>query len=516
MSRAILLLLFALAAAPAPARADLAAPYDQALTEAVLRDAYMALRDRYLEPVRLADLTFSALRALALLDDSVAVTRRGEQLRLAIDDRQVAAWRAPADTDAAQWAQLAAALAAAAQAAPGVRRAGQESVLRAMFDAIGASLDSFTRYVPPREAREARGRRQGEGGIGIRVAPAEGGAAVIEVAPDSPAAHAGLVEGDRVYAIDGVRTRGMTEAQIAARLAGEEDARVVLNVRSRGAPRTLTLIRALIVPETVSTQRRGNLLILKLSGFNELTDQRLSRHVLAAAQDIAITGLVLDLRGNRGGLLRQAVGVTDVFLAEGEVAATRGRHPDAARMYVAGGSDLAAGLPLVVLVDGRTASAAEIVAAALQERGRAVVLGSVTQGKGLVQTVLRLPDDGELVLSWSRVLVPPGRPLHELGVLPTLCTSRGPEVLAQHFAQLRQASLPLAEPQATLRALRGQPGRYELARLRDACPPTDLAGGGAELEAAAQLLADPGALAVALGRPPASPRQRSESLANGN
>ena len=309
---------------------------------------------------------------------------------------------------------------------------------------------------------------------------------------------------------------GLNEAQIAARLAGEEDSRLVLNVRSRGTPRTLTLIRTLIVPETVHQHRRGTLLILKLSGFNELTDQRLSRQVLAAAQDTSITGLVLDLRGNRGGLLRQAVGVTDVFLAEGEVAATRGRHPDAGRVYVAGGSDLAAGLPLVVLVDGRTASAAEIVAAALQERGRAVVLGSVTQGKGLVQTVLRLPDDGELVLSWSRVLVPPGRPLHDLGVLPTLCTSRGAEVLALHLAQLRQASLPLAEPQATLRALRATPGRHELARLRDACPPADLAGGGAELEAAAQLLADPAALAVALGRPPGSPRQRIESLAGGN
>lgn len=515
MTRAILLLLFALAAAPARAEPPSAA-YNQALTEAVLRDAYMALRDRYLEPVRLADLTVSALQALALLDGSVTVTRRGEQLRLAIDDRQVAAWRLPADGEAAQWAHLAASFVAAAQAAPGVRRAGQERLLRAMFDEIGASLDPFTRYVPPPEAREARGRRQGEGGIGIRVVPAEGGAAVIEVSPDSPAAHAGLVEGDRVYAIDGVRTRGLNEAQIAARLAGEEDTRLVLSVRSRGAPRTLTLIRALIVPETVSQQRRGNLLILRLSGFNELTDQRLSRQVLAAAQDTSITGLVLDLRGNRGGLLRQAVGVTDVFLAEGEVAATRGRHPDAARMYVAGGSDLAAGLPLVVLVDGRTASAAEIVAAALQERGRAVVLGSVTQGKGLVQTVLRLPDDGELVLSWSRVLVPPGRPLHELGVLPTLCTSRGPDVLALQFALLRQATPPLAEPLATLRALRASPGRNELARLRDACPPADLAASGAELEAAAQLLADPGALAVALGRPPASLRQRIESLAGGN
>jgi carboxyl-terminal processing protease len=516
MTRAILLLLFVLAAAPAPARADLAPPYNQALTEAVLRDAYMALRDRYLEPVRLADLTLAALRSLASLDGSVAVDRRGEQVRLAIDDRAVAAWRAPADTDAAQWAQLAAALAGAAQAAPGVRRAGQERLLRAMFDEIGSRLDPFTRYVPPPEAREARGRRQGEGGIGIRVVPAEGGAAVIEVAPDSPAAQAGLVEGDRVYAIDGVRTRGLNEAQIAARLAGEEDTRLTLAVRSRGAPRTLTLIRALIVPETISTQRRGSVLIIRLSGFNELTDQRLSRQVLAAAQDTAITGLVLDLRGNRGGLLRQAVGVTDVFLAEGEVVATRGRHPDAARVYVAGGSDLAAGLPLVVLVDGRTASAAEIVAAALQERGRAVVLGSVTQGKGLVQTVLRLPDDGELVMSWSRVLVPPGRPLQELGVLPTLCTSRGPDVLAQQFGQLRQAAPPLAEPQATLRAIRALPGRYELARLRDACPPADLGGGGAELDAAQALLADPAALAVALGRPPAPMRQRIESLAGGN
>jgi carboxyl-terminal processing protease len=513
----VLALLLALPAAAAEPPRTGPAGYNKALTEAVLHDAFVALRDRHLSAVRLADMSAAALAGMAALDPSAAVTRRGDMVRLMLDGRLVAAWRAPAATDALAWAQLTAGLAKAAQAAPGIRRAGQGPLLRAMFDEMTASLDPYTRYVPPEEARESRSRRQGEGGIGLRAVPAEGGALVLEVLPDSPAAHAGLSEGDRILAIDGAGTRGLSSTQLAARLAGDEDTRLVLTVRQGSSRRSLTLIRALIVPETVFAERQGSVLVLRLSGFNELTDQRLSRHVLAAAHLQGLSGIVLDLRGNRGGLLRQAVGVVDVFLAEGEVAATRGRHPEAARAYVAGGADLAGGLPLAVLIDGRTASAAEIVAAALQERGRAAVVGSVSQGKGLVQTVLRLPDDGELVVSWSRVLVPPGRPLHELGVLPALCTTLGPEAQAEQLAQLRQGLSPMAESLAALRALRAPPSRAEVARLREACPPQDLAQpGGTALQAAMMLLADQAAMATALGRAHSQPQRRAETLAGGN
>jgi carboxyl-terminal processing protease len=136
-----------------------------------------------------------------------------------------------------------------------------------------------------------------------------------------------------------------------------------------------------------------------------------------------IKGLVLDLRGNPGGLLKQSIRVADLFLAQGQIIKTRGRHPDSIQHYEASGPDLVTGAPLVVLVDGKSASAAEIVAAALQDRGRAVVIGTSSFGKGTVQTVIRLPNGGEITLTWSRLIAPSGYVLHGLGVMPAICTS---------------------------------------------------------------------------------------------
>lgn len=136
-----------------------------------------------------------------------------------------------------------------------------------------------------------------------------------------------------------------------------------------------------------------------------------------------VKGIVLDLRGNPGGLLKQSVKVADLLLTQGHIVSTKGRHLDSLHDYEAGGSDLANGLPVLVLIDGRSASAAEIVAAALQDRERAVVVGTSSYGKGTVQTVIRLPNDGEITLTWSRLMTPSGYALHGLGVLPVVCTS---------------------------------------------------------------------------------------------
>jgi Periplasmic protease len=133
--------------------------------------------------------------------------------------------------------------------------------------------------------------------------------------------------------------------------------------------------------------------------------------------------LIVDLRGNPGGLLKQSIKVADLLLTHGHIVSTRGRHPDSLHHYEAGGRDLAEGIPIVVLVDGKSASASEIVAVALQDRGRAVVVGTSSFGKGTVQTVVRLPNDGEVTLTWSRFIAPSGYALHGLGVRPVVCTS---------------------------------------------------------------------------------------------
>jgi carboxyl-terminal processing protease len=142
-----------------------------------------------------------------------------------------------------------------------------------------------------------------------------------------------------------------------------------------------------------------------------------------ALQDGSFEGVVIDLRGNPGGLLSQAVNVADLFVHEGRIIATVGRHPDSYHDYRADGGDLAHGLPLAILLDGSSASSAEIVASALEDLGRAVVIGSTSYGKGTVQTVIRLPNDGEVTLTWSRFISPSGYAIHGLGVMPAVCAT---------------------------------------------------------------------------------------------
>jgi carboxyl-terminal processing protease len=170
--------------------------------------------------------------------------------------------------------------------------------------------------------------------------------------------------------------------------------------------------------------------VIRVAGFNKRTAQDLERVVVGLPWNGAspIKGIVLDLRSNPGGLLDQAVAVADAFLRKGTIVSTHGRHPESIQRFSATGRDLANGMPIVVLVNGRSASAAEIVAAALQDRGRAVVVGSNSYGKGTVQNITRLPNDGELILTWSRFHAPSGYALDALGILPNICTSTLAEI----------------------------------------------------------------------------------------
>ena len=205
---------------------------------------------------------------------------------------------------------------------------------------------------------------------------------------------------------------------------------------------------------------------------------------------------MLDLRGNRGGLLRQAVAAADTLIPDGLVAMTQGRDPAAAHDFHAEGTDLGHGLPVVVMVDGRSASAAEILAAALADQGRAVVVGSSTLGKGLVQTIAPLPDGGELLVTWSRVLAPLGWPIQGLGVLPQVCTSLGVDSLTRQLAELTQGRSMLARPLQRHRSARAPLPPAEMLEIRNTCPAAE--GRDTDLLAARKLIETPAAYAAAL------------------
>jgi carboxyl-terminal processing protease len=232
---------------------------------------------------------------------------------------------------------------------------------------------------------------------------------------------------DVITHVDGQSIKGVNQDDIVGKLRGPVGSQIKLTLTRKGhdGPIQVAIARAHVVPPTVVARREGSILMLHITSFNQKTSASLARELARATRDAErpVTGIVLDLRGNPGGLLDQAVEVADQFLADGRIISTIGRHPDSNQTFDASSGEAGERLPLVVLVNGRSASSAEIVAAALADRGRALVVGSTTYGKGTVQTIVRLPNSGEMTLTWSRIYTPSGRLLHEHGVAPAVCTA---------------------------------------------------------------------------------------------
>jgi carboxyl-terminal processing protease len=410
---------------------------------------------------------------------------------------------APPGEAAAAWGEAVGQMVRAAwDGSEAVRRAGTQGILRAFFDELFNHLDPYSRYATPAEAAAERARRIGRAGVGLKPA-LRGGQVIVEaVQPGGPAALAGMRAGDRILAIDGEPVAGADLQSIGALLAGPEGTMVTLGLRGG---RTLVLKREALPQETVTTTRRDDLLVIRITSFANNTAARLGQELIAgmaAARPPA--GVVLDLRGNRGGVLRQAVAAAAMLQPTGVVAATAGRDPAAAVEYRAdGGRDLAPGLPVVVIVDGRSASAAEVLAAALADHRRAVVIGSTTLGKGLVQTIAPLPDGGELFVTWSRLLAPRGWPLQGLGVVPQLCTSLGLDSLTRNLATLARGQQPLEAGLERHRAARAPLSPSAVLEIRAICPAAE--GGDLDMLAARDLARTPAAYAAAL-LPPLPPR----------
>lgn len=515
-SPAILILLLLLAA-PVGARAQEGDEFPRERVEAVLSVALGAVLERHIERAAPASVALWSLRGLEVLEPLLrAELRGGDTLVLGAGppDRPLAQRvlppLPPAAPAAAAAPPLAAALAALFEAAwrasPPLRRAGPERMLRGAFEEVFDRLDPYSRYLTPEEALAARIRRVGQAGLGLRLGAGRGGREVVVAAlsPDGPAAVAGARLGDRVLAVDGVPVSPRDLGFAARLLEGPAGTEVELRTERGGRRRAVLLQRSVEAPASVRPEARDGALWLRIEAFTESTDGQLTGALVAGlGPGTANRGVVLDLRGNRGGLLSQAVAVASAFLSGGTVAWTAGRHPDAVRNWQADGPDLAGGLPVVVLVDGRSASAAEIVAAALGERGRAVVVGSNTTGKGLIQAVVPLPNGGELLVTWSQVLGPRGWPIQGLGVSPAVCTSLGAEALAEELARLRRGEAAGGAALARLRARRAPPPPpsppmpvAEIAAFRASCPPAE--GRDTDRAVARALLDAPDAYAAAL------------------
>ncbi|WP_376090774.1 S41 family peptidase [Roseomonas sp. CCTCC AB2023176] len=455
---------------------------------ATWRAAFSAIAERHLEVTDAADLALWTLRGLEALEPDLGVERRGPALRLLLRGAppvEVVAGTTPiaaADTVAALYAE-------AERRSPALRNAGYAAMARAGFEELFNHLDPYSRYVAAGEAREARERRLGAADLGVTLARGPGNAAVVDgVAPDSPAFRAGIRTGDRLLDADGIAVSGDRLGEALSLLEGVPGSSVVLGFRRGRRAFEVVLTRVAAPPLSVTSEIRDGILWVRIPTFAGATPNQLEA-VLRRDGPNAPLGVVVDLRGNRGGLLQQAIQAADAFLTPGIVVITEGRHPDSRRRIASRGGDLAIGKPVVVLVDGRTASAAEVMAAALADRGRAVVVGSATLGKGLIQILVPLPNGAELALSWSRILAPRGWPIQALGVIPSVCTSLGAEATARALAALAQDENVLAVALQRSRAARAPVPASEIAALRNACPPAE--GREADVLTARVLLEQP-------------------------
>ena len=313
------------------------------------------------------------------------------------------------------------------------------------------------------------------------------------MSPGGPADRAGIRAGDRIAAVDGMPTAGRTQSEVLHRLRGPVLSTVAIAVERSGPgeARGYRLQRALIVEPTVTASRVDGVAIFHISGFNQNTTQQLVEDLKAAEREMGaqLRGIVLDLRGDPGGLLDQAVSLADAFIAKGPIIATAGRNPASRQYFEASGDSIAPRLPIVVLVNGASASASEIVAAALQDAGRAVVIGSASYGKGTVQTVIRLPNDGELILTWAQLIAPSGYSLNQHGVVPTVCTSDlGDDDQAVETALQRARGA--SSTAAVIDVARATLDEGGWSRLRQSCPARE-GNHPIDLKVAERLLADP-------------------------
>ncbi len=503
----VLLLLFALVA---PERAARAEPFGGGpglspfLVAQVTATAFDFMAPRTLEPIAIPQMAMWGLRGLTTLDARLTPDLQGGRtLRLIGPSRVLFSRPAPPPDNAAAWGEAVAQMVRAAwDGSDAVRRAGTQGILRSFFDELFNHLDPYSRYATPGEAADDRARRTGRAGVGLRPALRSGQVLVEAVQPGGPASLAGIRAGERITAIDGEPVQGADLQSVNALLAGPEGSRLTLALRGRDGTRTVVLERLLLPQETVTASRQGELLVLRISSFAANTAARLGQELIAGttappAGALPPQGIVIDLRGNRGGLLRQAVAGAAMLVPGGIVAATAGRDPAAAVEYRAdGGRDLAPGLPVIVIVDGRSASAAEVLAAALADQRRAVVVGSTTLGKGLVQTIAPLPDGGELSITWARLLAPRGWPLQALGVVPQLCTSLGQDALSRNLATLARGQQPLQAGLERHRAARAPLAPPAVLEIRAICPAAE--GSDLDLLAARELVRSPASYAAAL------------------
>lgn len=312
-----------------------------------------------------------------------------------------------------------------------------EQLIENAINGMLSALDPHSSYLNRKNFQDMQVQTKGEfGGLGIEVSMDNGLVKVVSPIDDTPAFRAGLQPGDYVTHIDAEAVMGLTLNEAVDKMRGPVGSNIKLTVRRglSGDPFDVTLTRAVIKVQSVRSRTENDVGYLRITSFNEQTQAGLEKAISAIEKDHGkkLKGYVLDLRNNPGGLLDQAVSVSDTFLEKGEIVSTRGRKTDEGSRFNAKPGDMIHGLPLVVLINGGSASASEIVAGALQDHQRGVIMGTQSFGKGSVQTIIPLPGHGAMRLTTARYYTPSGRSIQQLGITPDI------EVQPAKLEEIRQ------------------------------------------------------------------------------
>lgn len=316
-----------------------------------------------------------------------------------------------------------------------VEEVDEEKLIQSAISGMLTSLDPHSSYMPPEDFSSMQVQTRGEfGGLGIEVTQEEGFVKVVSPIDDTPADNAGVEAGDFITKVDGVSTLGLTLDESVDRMRGEVGSEIVITVAREGVeePFDITIVRDVIKIRAVRARVEADTVVLRISSFTDQTYKNLQETLNTSVEEAGgidkVNGFIVDLRNNPGGLLTQAIRVSDAFLEKGEIVSTRGRRAGSAERFNATPGDLTEGKPLVVLVNGGSASASEIVAGALQDHRRAIVVGTRTFGKGSVQTIMPLQADGAIRLTTARYYTPSGRSIQALGVSPDILVNQRPPV----------------------------------------------------------------------------------------
>jgi len=327
-----------------------------------------------------------------------------------------------------------------------VEEVDDAELIEAAIQGMLSSLDPHSTFLNSKAYGEMQVHTRGEfGGLGIEVTMENGLVKVISPIDDTPAYRAGMQPGDLIVGIDGEPVFGLTLGEAVELMRGPVNSEIVITVQRSGVeqPFDVAITRDVIRIRSVKSRAEGKVAFIRVTSFNEQTESGVEKAMRELRKEIGdgLQGVVIDLRNNPGGLLDQAVAVSDAFLEKGEIVSTRGRGSRGGQRFNARAGDIAEGLPVVVLINGGSASAAEIVAGALQDHRRAIILGTRSFGKGSVQTVIPLPGEGAMRLTTARYYTPSGRSIQAKGIEPDILVDAGTIQVTSDAARRREEDL---------------------------------------------------------------------------